>query len=774
VHPLEPLVRPRSVAIVGASADRRKTAGKPAAYLKKHGYAGRLYLVNPRYSEIDGVACFPSVADLPEAPDVALVLLGADSAADAVARLAQLGVHAAIVLAGGFAEIDAAGAERQAALVEAARGGSPRPLAPNAQPELDATAPRPPRANTMRSSGPNTMRLLGPNTIGIVNVVDNTALSASGALELDSLLPGSVAVVSQSGGMLGALLSRGTAHGLGFSRLISTGNEADIDVCDAIEYLLQDAETRVIALYLESVRRPLRFRELARQAATCEKRLVVYKVGRSEAGAESATSHTGALAGTDRVYDALFRQMGVVRVDALDGLVDVSVGLARGKRLYGSRLGILTSTGGGGSLVADACGVRGFVAPPPDPPTADRLRAALVGEAAMAERNPIDLTLANLRGSTYRDTIGALVDSPSYDGVVVVVGSSGLEDPSLAAAPVREAEAGTEKPVVVYVNPHAMNIVSYLNSVGVPAFSTAEGCAAALAALRVGEGVARQPTSPHAQPAGDQAETRAVSSPGGRAADHAETQALPSPVRHEGDQGQTQAVSSTVRRGGASVERGALSSPARRGGGRSLNEAEALALFAELGIRVARHAVAHSPEEAVGAAESLGLERVVVKMLSRAMTHKSDVGGVKLDVPLAEVAATCRQMGQHAEGWLIQEQIHAGTEMLLGLIRDAQLGPALVLGAGGTATEVFGDASLRLLPLQHDDPREMLDELRCRVLLEGFRGQPPGDVDALFESMRRFAGLGERVQEAEINPLFVLPRGQGVVAADGLVILNEP
>jgi acyl-CoA synthetase (NDP forming) len=204
-----------------------------------------------------------------------------------------------------------------------------------------------------------------------------------------------------------------------------------------------------------------------------------------------------------------------------------------------------------------------------------------------------------------------------------------------------------------------------------------------------------------------------------------------------------------------------------------LNEAEALALFAEHGIRVVRHVVAHSPEEAARAAASLGLERVVVKVLSRAIAHKSDVGGVKLDVPLAQVAATCRQMRQDVEGWLIQEQVQGGTEMLLGVIRDAQLGPALVLGAGGIATEVFDDSSLRLLPLRDSDPLEMLGELKCRVLLEGFRGQPPADVAALLEAMRRFAALGEQVQEAEINPLFVLPRGQGVVAADGLVILSE-
>jgi len=258
------------------------------------------------------------------------------------------------------------------------------------------------------------------------------------------------------------------------------------------------------------------------------------------------------------------------------------------------------------------------------------LLSALVGEAAMADRNPIDLTLANLRGTTYRETIAALVESPSYDGVVVVVGSSGLEDPSLAAAPVCEVVAATEKPVVVYVNPYAMNIVSYLNRVGVPAFK----------------------------------------------------------------------------------------------------------------------------------------------------------GGVRTGVPIADVEAACREMELLAQerdveldGWLIQEQVSGGTEMLLGMIRDGQLGAAMVLGAGGTAKEVFGDSALRLLPLRVSDPPEMLTELRSRVMLEGFRGQRPADVEALLAAVQQFArlieGMGEQLLEAEINPLLVLPRGEGVVAADGLVVFGQ-
>ncbi len=678
-HPLDALFRPRSVAIVGASADPLKTAGRPLAYLRKHGYAGRLYLVNPRYADIDGVTCYASVNALPEVPDVALVLLGADLALDAVKQLAQLGTPAAIVLAGGYAEIDANGARKQADLLTAS----------------------------------GQMRLLGPNTIGMVNVADGTALSASIALELDELPKGGAAVVSQSGGMLGSLLSRGAAHGLGFSKLIATGNEADIDVCDAIEFLLDDADTRVITLYLESVRRPARFREVAVAAGERGKPLVVFKVGKSEAGALSAASHTGALAGADRMYNALFRQTGAIRVSTLSGLIDVSLALVASKPLVGSTLAILTSTGGGGAVIADACGVYGFSTPPPDLPTVDRLRAVLVGEAAAADRNPIDLTLANLRSETYRDTIAALVDSPTYDALIVVVGSSGLGDPKLAAEPVRAAAASSPKPVLVYVSPHALNIVSYLNSVGVPAFHTAEGCADALVAMR--------------RPA----VVRVVSF-------------------------QPSGVDVT------DVPTG------------QLNEAESLALFERFGMPSVPHCVALTPSEAAEFAHKRG-RPVVVKILSRELGHKSDVGGVRVGVAPSDVASVCEDLRAQADdGWLIQEQVIGGVEMLLGVVRDPQLGLALVLGAGGINTEVFEDTALRLLPLRNSDPAEMLSSLKSGVLLEGFRGRPPADIPALFEAMQGFgqmaAALGDHLLEAEINPLFVLPQGQGVRAADGLVI----
>jgi acyl-CoA synthetase (NDP forming) len=316
-----------------------------------------------------------------------------------------------------------------------------------------------------------------------------------------------------------------------------------------------------------------------------------------------------------------------------------------------------------------------------------------------------------------------LLESPTYDALVVVVGSSGLGDPSLAAAPVHAAAASSPKPLLVYVNPHALNIVSYLNGVGVPAFDTPEGCAAGLAALRH----IAKPSSFVEVPAREPM----VDVPTGQ-----------------------------------------------------LNEAESLALLQRCGIQPVQQCVALAPEDAAAFAHQLG-RSVVVKVLSRDIGHKSDVGGVRVGVPPDEVAETCLRLRATVaatrprarfEGWLVQEQIVGAPEMLLGVVRDPQLGLAMVLGAGGTATEVFDDVAMRLLPLRPSDPEEMLSGLKSRILLEGFRGRPRADISALFQAVHQIAEmaetLGERLVEAEINPLFVLPAGQGVRAADGLVVLG--
>ena len=690
---LDRLFNPRSVAVVGASADPTKLTGRPIDYLKRHGFAGAIYPVNPRYQELAGLACYPAVSALPMAPDVGLVLLGSDRVVEAVRDLARIGTPAAIVLASGFGEAGPEGERRQRELREAA----------------------------------GKMRLLGPNTIGLVNVTDRIMLSASGAMELAEFPTGSIALISQSGGILGSLLSRGAARGIGFSKLIATGNEADLEVTDCLDYLLDDPATAVIALYLEGLRAPERFRAAAARAAEIGKPIVAFKVGRSEAGMRSAVSHTGALAGADAVYDALFRQLGVTRAMTFADLLDIPAALAPRRALGGRRLAIVTSTGGAATLVADSAGLAGFEMPAPDAPTAQALNALDLPDAVL-DRNPIDVTLAGLRPEVLRTVINTLLASPTYDALIVIVGASGIGQPDLVARPVIEAAQATDKPVMVYVSPEAPGIVQHLNRNRVPAFAAPESCAAALAALL--------------QP-GKQRPVPAIASP-------RTGQSLPEDLPASGP----------------------------------LNEAESKQLFARFGIPSTQECVVASASEAEAAAQILG-GRAVLKILSRHVMHKTEVGGVRVDVSVREIARHCAEMAAavsakdpHAlEGFLVQELIRDGVELILGFHRDPQLGAAVLLGMGGIATELFNDTTLRLVPVTQDDAREMIASLRSAPLLRGFRGRPRYDVDALKRAIVAFSDmvvtLGSRIAEAEINPLFVLPEGRGVRAGDGLVMLRD-
>src|SRR5437764_10086894 len=407
---LERLIRPKSVAIIGASADAGKLTGRPLAFLEKYGFGHEVFPVNPRYQSIGRYPCFPDIRSLPHAPDVAIVLVGSSRVPDAVRDLGAIGTGAAIVLAGGFGESGAEGMLRQQQLKSAA----------------------------------GHMRLLGPNTIGLVNVTDGIALSASAALQIDQLVPGSIALVSQSGGILGSLLSRAEAQGIGFSKLVATGNEADIDVCDLVNYLVDDPATKVIALYLEGLRKPAQFRQAALRAAEAGKPIVAFKVGRSESGIQSASSHTGALAGSDVVYDALFRQLGIVRALQFSDLLDIPLALSSGRRLKGRRVAVVTSTGGAASLVADAAGLAGFETPAPDPVTAGRLKALNIPDAVL-DRNPIDVTLAGVKSGYFRDVLDSVLESPSYDAVAVILGSSSITEPEAVGAPLRDCFARIDK-----------------------------------------------------------------------------------------------------------------------------------------------------------------------------------------------------------------------------------------------------------------------------------------------------------------------------------------
>ncbi len=683
---IDRLIRPGSVAIVGASTDPTKIAGRPLRYLKAHGFSGDIWPVNPRAEEIDGIHCFPNLASLPGVPDAAMILVGPAHVQGVVGSLAEMGCGAAIVLAGGFAEVGGEGEARQAALIEVAGG----------------------------------MRLLGPNTIGLLNITEATTLSASGALDVEHRLAGFVAIVSQSGGILGSLLSRAAARGVGLSRLVATGNEADIEVADLVDWLADDEATRVIALYLETLRNPTAFRSAAEKAHANGKRIVAYKVGRSAAGAQSAASHTGAMAGEDRLFDAFFDQLGVVRVLRYDDLIDVPAALALAPPISGRRLAVLTTTGGAAGLVADVCGLEGFETPVPSDATAQRLASLIQADGYVPDRNPIDLTLAGLDPRVIHGALATLADCGDYDAVVTVIGSSAVGRPTLTADPMVRASAGASRPIIGYASPDAPAIVKRLNAEGVPGFAAPEAIAAALSALAA--------TTPRVR---------------------ADLRSPPMPDAFAGRKG-------------------------------SLDEVEAKRLFASFGVPPVMEIACDTPASAAGVAVELGAP-VVVKLLSTSVAHKSDVGGVRIGVAPEDVAAACADIADAAGKagvsgpfrFVVQEMVRGGIEVIVGFTRDPVLGPALLIGSGGMHAELLHDNAVRLLPVDRTDIEEILYSLALFPLLDGYRGAPRADVAALVDAAFGFAEMcrafGERLLDAEINPLFVLPEGQGVKAADALV-----
>lgn len=694
---IESLMKPRSIAVIGASKDPQKTAGRPIFYLQKNQYAGKIYPVNPRVNSIAGLTCYPDVASLPETPDVAIIMVGTEAAIQAVAALAKINTPVAIVLTSGFAETGPEGLSKQQELLRAA----------------------------------GKMRILGPNTMGMVNLVDRITLSPSGALAVDNIQAGNISLVSQSGGVLGALLSRAAARGLGLSKLVATSNEADLNLADFIDYFVEDDSTQIILLYIESIRQPEQFRKAAIRAHKAGKPIVVFKVGKSAAGMQAAISHTGAMAGSDRLYDALFAEVGIIRAQQFADFLDIPVALSVGRKLLGKRVAILTSTGGAGTLIADSLGEKGFELPIPDALTAEKLTQLDLGDQAVLDRNPIDVTLAGLQPNILRGAIKALVESSSYDALILILGSSSVSRPELMVEAVRDSLLSSNKLIIAYVSPHAPQAAEMMTKLGVPTFTQPESCSNALSSIYK--------------------------------------------ISHHRDQ----ALDTTT-----SLPDVDLST--YRDIHRALDEHESKQLFAQFKIPTVKEEIIQSIDIDATRLSEFG-NQVVVKILSQDIMHKTEVGGVVLGVPLEKISEVIQQMqarvlertGIQVEKYLVQEQVSNGLEFIIGMHQDP-LGTALLVGMGGVTAELFQDTSLRLLhphqPLTRLQALEMLQELKTWPLLNGYRGRAKYDVDALILAIIHFSELilsmGERLIECEINPIFVFEEGQGCKAADGIAILT--
>ncbi|MDP6706875.1 MAG: acetate--CoA ligase family protein [Alphaproteobacteria bacterium] len=685
------LLAPASIALVGASADVAKTTSRPQRYLRRHGFAGPLYPINPGREEVFGEPAYASPEAMPDGVEHVHIMLPTERVIETVRACGERGVACASILAGGFAEAGADGLTRQRELLEAAS-----------------------------TSG---MRLLGPNCIGVINASDGIAISANAVLEIDHLLPGRTGLVSQSGSLIGAILSRGQARGFGFSKLVSVGNEADLKLGEVADLLVDDDATRIILLFLETIRDAGRIAAMAARAHAAGKPVIAYKLGRSELGAELATSHTGALAGNDAAVDAFLDDVGILRIDTFEALLETGAlaVCAPARKAPATRVAVLTTSGGGGAMVVDQLGLRGIDVPAPP----DGLRRELAANGIeIGPDRLIDVTLAGARPEVYGAILAALLDSGHTDAVVAVVGSSAQFHAELAVAPILETRQ-RQKPLAVFLTPEADASLALLAEADIAAFRTPESCADALAAVLR----RRTPAGAERPPIGD-----------------------------------TGAAAALLADGAA-------------------NEHAALTIFESLGVPRGPAAVLDLPvtPEQVAAIDFFP---VAVKALSADLAHKTEAGGVTLGVnDAAELAFVCQHIVKtmaasqpevRLDGLLVQAMESGVAEVLIGYKRDPLIGPLAVVGSGGTMAEVYDDVAVRRAPVSLETAREMIESLQGAALLKGFRGAPAADIDALAGALAALSDLARLpdagVLEAEINPLIVKPAGEGVVAVDGLIV----
>ena len=681
----EALFSPRSVAIVGQSDDASKAAGRPLKFLRRIGYAGRVYPINPRRDTVLGERAWPALAALPEPPEHAYIVTPTQAAVAAVEECGALGVKVATVLADGFAEAGAEGMARETRLRE-----------------------------TCARTG---IRIVGPSSLGVVDLRTRVMLTANAAFDEKDFPLGRIFAASHSGSMIGALMSRGKARGTGFAGFVSVGNEVDLSLGEICAATLDDPDIDGYMLFLETMRHADTLRRFALSAAERGKPIIAYKLGRSDAARELAVSHTGALAGEDDVANQFLRSCGIARVDTLEGLIEGPPLLsrvpaaARGGR---KRVGVVTTTAGGATMVVDPLASRGVTVEPASTATLARIAAAGI---EVKPARLVDLTIAGARYETMKATLDILTAAPEFDLVLAVIGSSARSQPEITVRPIIDS-AGAARPLAAFVVPDAPEALAMLSRAGVPNFRTPEACADAIAAA-----LSRQPPRPLP------ARSAAPVASNGPVLDELAASALLDRL-------------GIARAPSVALEVGIARAPP-------------LPFAYPVAVKVLCAEIAHKTD--VGGV-ALGV-----------------VDGEALIAAIQNIAATVaeRRPGARVGRVLVQPMVSGLGEVLLGYRVDRDVGALIMVASGGVLTEIARDRSLRLAPIDLATAHEMIAEVRSLMALAGYRGRPAGDFDALARAMVALSQLADdaSIAEAEINPLIVRPAGEGVVAVDALVKL---
>ena len=721
---LDALFNPRSVAIIGASQDPTRIGGRPVRYLKESGFQGAIWPINPRRDRVQGLEARGDIADVPGTIDAAIVALRAESVLEAIEACAERGVGAAVVFTSGFAETDATGAARQRRMGEIAR-----------------------------ASG---MRILGPNCLGVYNAAIGYLATFTTTVDLQRPRPGPVAIVSQSGayGSHLGLLARRRRIDVGL--WITTGNECDVTVPECIEWMAARPEIAVVAAYAEGVKDGDALLASLDAARACGKSVLFTKAGRSEAGAEAARSHTAALSGADTVFDAVLAQHGIVRTDNTEEMLDAAYAASVGALPTSRRVGLMTISGGAGVMMADEAARQGLEVTAMPDAVQHRLKEQL---SFCTPRNPVDITAQVFNAPHLVGAfLDAMLDEGDYGAVILfftyVASVEFMAKPILDAI-ARARERHPHRPILMSMVGSDEVIAPY-EALNVPVFEDPVRAVRTVSALvRVREGLAR-----------GLAQSLARSPAAG-----ANTTARPAGGRYDG---------SRLDEDQAGVDANARPAGDRYDGGR-LDEHEALRLLASWGVPAVEARIARSAGEAARAAAAIG-GPVAMKILSPDIEHKTEVGGVALGVAVDDAAAEhvalvarARAHDANAEvrGTLVAPMV-GGVECILGVRRDPVFGPVVMVGAGGVLAEVVDDVAFGKAPIDDAQAKRMIAGLSVARVLEGARGRPRCDMDALaaaVAALSRFAAAhADVVESVDVNPFVVLPEGEGGLALDALVI----
>jgi acyl-CoA synthetase (NDP forming) len=642
---LRALVAPETVALIGASATPGKLTARPLTFMRQHGFVGRIYPVNPVRSTVMDLPAFPSVRDIPGGVDHAYILLDADPALAALKECAASGVKVVSVLADGFAEAGAEGLARQERLQGIARDAG--------------------------------ILLIGPNSTGVVTTRSGFACTTNAAFATDRLLPGRLAVLSQSGSLIGAILSRGHARGTGFSSLISVGNEAAAGIGELGELLLDDPETDGFLLFMETIRDRDRLAAFAGRAAQLGKPVIAYMIGKSDEGRALSVSHTGALTGSAEAVGAYLRDIGIRQVETFETLIEAPSALARMKPATGwpKTVTVVSTTGGGGAMLVDQISARGLAIAGCSAGAREAFRAAGI---PFGHGKLVDVTLAGTNYETMKKVVSTLLADPETGLLVIAIGSSAQFNPDLAVKPIidalQEASAG-HAPIMAFPLPHAPEALAMLEAGGVPAFRTVECCAETIDLFMHPPKVGRAATQSSLPP-----KTIEL------------LEAAPSGV---------------------------------------MDEVAAGAVFSSLGARRPGQIVT-GPDGALPAILPFPFP-VVAKLVSPDLPHKTDAGAIRvniadraeLDTAIADMrrSAEAYKPGYRLSGLLVQEMCLGLGEALIGITRDPLVGPVVTLAMGGVMTEIYRDTSVRPAPVSTETAWTMIDEVKGFALFKGFRGR---------------------------------------------------